>query len=181
MTLIIYLGGGRDSACEKRPCQRLRENAMRSLIFTVISAGALLCVNSGVVLAQGTPPNPGPAPNSGPTPSAAPMPNSGPTPSPGPTPTTGLTPGPVPSSQSSSEAAPRAYPEPIRARQASDSQTVALCVLAWIRPGGMWQDGRDPEAGTAASTELSLTRSLSSFQQVRSRIITGSLARVPAA
>ena len=51
----------------------------------------------------------------------------------------------------------------IRARRASDSQTVALCVLAWIRPGGMWQDGSDPGVGTPAGTELSLTRSLSSF------------------
>jgi hypothetical protein len=50
---------------------------MGSLIL-IFSAAALLCVNSGVVLAQGTPPNPGPAPNSGPTPSAGPMPYSSP-------------------------------------------------------------------------------------------------------
>jgi hypothetical protein len=99
---------------------------MRSLILAAFSVAALLSVNSGVVLAQGTPTNPGPVPNSGPTPSASPVPNGGcqgdlcgltptpnpsPTPSPGPKPTIGLTPGPEPASQSSSEESPRAYPE----------------------------------------------------------------------
>ena len=58
----------------------------------------------------------------------------------------------------------------IRARRASNSQTVVLCVLAWIRPGGMWQECIDGWAGTRAGTELWLTSSLRASLPVRPTI-----------
>ena len=69
----------------------------------------------------------------------------------------------------------------VRARRASNSQTVVLCVLAWIRPGGMWQECIDRWAGTRAGTEPGSPNKRSSLHDHLGAFYAWVVGRIPPA